>query len=163
MSKDKEEKILSDAKSWLYSRINPRDIGYHDIQWEKGLVTFSKSKFGFIDSDILKAVNASSGVRVAWWHDKDMLRLVTMTNDIVNISRSDIWRKDWFCTVIKNMIMCGEISQELIVEKFATYNPIFVYHSNLDFDILESVSGKDFDFERKFKKPKNRIYATIEI
>lgn len=162
---EEEQEILDEAREWLYRHIDPEDVGSHNIFWVNGSVVFRKFKKGLSHDNIIYVANNSSDVSKAWksYTGDDMIRVQYTDSTFENIHEDEILKREWFKVSLKWMLVCNLIQEKMLSFDFATYHPIFSYHSKIDFDKLEYVTERSFEFERNFKKPKNKLYATIEI
>ena len=166
MSRNKKE-ILDTAKGWLSQKVNLSDIGPFNITVEKGEVKFWRVQEFLTKDEIFKVTNFSPEVKVAWYGPGELSDHISIrynNEDFERIHRDDVLRRKWFKDSLEEA-KCKLIVDPRVVEYvFAKYVIVFPYHSRLDWDKLEKCTGKNFEFERVFKKPrKNRVYATVTI
>lgn len=158
------EGLFIEAEDWLSERIDKEDICKYTIVWDGIFVNFTKKSRKLRESDILEVANNSNDIIRAWKDSNGSsyinIQYYNSASDRIHID--EIYEENWFKMSLSWMISCGLIFEKVVDVTFAKYHPLYSSQSSIDFDELEKTSGRKFEFERNFHKPKNKLYATIE-
>ncbi|CAG7580627.1 MAG: hypothetical protein SLAVMIC_00502 [uncultured marine phage] len=166
-----DKSIKKEARQWLSKSINLDDIGAFNINVEKGQLLFRKFREELSKHDVYRVANFSDEVKEAWYDHKNcgyegsnVLSINYKNGDSEEIHKDEILKREWFSISLKKMKSENLIEPITKTFTFAIYNPIFPFHSRLNWRTLERSTGKSFEFEKIFKKPKpKRKYATVTI
>lgn len=159
------EGLFKEAEEWILGRIDKEDLGKYDITWNGIFVNFTKKSRKLRESDILEVANNSNDIIRAWkdYSGSSYINVQYYNSVYDRIHIDEIYEENWFKMSLSWMISCCLIFEKVVDVTFAKYHPLYSSQSYIDFDELEKISDGKFEFERNFHKPKNKLYATIEI